>query len=104
MDYDGECACVNTTLERQKGHNLAADPRVSLLVVDPDDTGRYLLIRGTAELVQKNAIEHLDRLTRKYTRHPCFYGHIYPQEQVARETRVVCRLHPAKVTLDAIHH
>ena len=70
VDYDGECARVNTTLERQKGRNLLADPRVSLLVVDPDDTGRFIQIRGDVELVTEGAVEHLDALTRRYTRHP----------------------------------
>ncbi len=50
VDVDGEFAQVNTTLERQKGRNLLADPKVSLLIVDPDDTARYLQIRGEAEL------------------------------------------------------
>jgi len=49
-DYDGLVACVNTTLERRKGRNLMADPRVTLLLVDPANTGRYLQIRGDAEL------------------------------------------------------
>lgn len=102
-DYDGECACVNTTLERQKGRNLAADPRATLLLVDPDDTGRYLEMRGEVELVQEGALAHLDSLTRKYTSHPQFYGYVYPVEQAARETRVICRIHVRKITLDAIH-
>jgi len=104
VDWDGECACVNTTRERRKGRDMAADPRVSLLVVDPDDTGRYLLIRGRAELVEDGAVEHLDRVTRRYTRHPRYYGYVFPAEQAARETRIVCRIHPDRVTLDAIHH
>jgi PPOX class probable F420-dependent enzyme len=104
VDYDGECACVNTTRERRKGQDMAADPRVSLLVVDPEDTGRFLLIRGRAELVEEGAREQLDRLTRRYTRHPCFYGHVYPAEQAARETRISCRIHADRVSLDAIHH
>lgn len=102
-DYDGECACVNTTLERQKGRNLAVEPRATLLLVDPDDTSRYLEIRGEVELVREGALAHLDALTRKYTRHPQFYGYVYPVEQAARETRVLCRIHAAKITLDAIH-
>lgn len=102
-DYDGECACVNTTLERQKGRNLAADPRVTLLLVDPEDTGRYLELRGEVELVREGALAHLDALTRKYTRHPQFYGCVYPEAQAARETRVICRIHARKITLDAIH-
>ena len=102
-DFDGECACVNTTLGRQKGRNLAADPRATLLLVDPDDTGRYLELRGEVELVHEGALAHLDTLTRKYTRHPQFYGYVYPEAQAERETRVICRLHARKITLDAIH-
>jgi PPOX class probable F420-dependent enzyme len=103
VDHDGACACVNTTLERRKGRDLAADPRVSLLVVDPDDTSRFMQIRGLAELLTDGAEAHLDALTRRYTDHPAYYGYIYPVEQRTRETRVICRIHARRVTLDAIH-
>ena len=103
VDHDGECARVNTTLERHKGRNLLADPRLSLLIVDPDNTGRFLQIRGTAEFVERGAIEHLDALTREYTRHPRFYGFVYPVERQRRETRVICRIHARRISLDAIH-
>jgi PPOX class probable F420-dependent enzyme len=103
VDADGECARVNTTLERQKGRNMRADRKVSLLVVDPTDTARFIQIRGDAELVSDGAVEHLDTLTRKYTRHPCYYGHVYPLAQRARETRVIVRIHARRITLDAIH-
>jgi PPOX class probable F420-dependent enzyme len=103
VDLDDECAVVNTTLERQKGRNMLADPKVSLLVVDPENTSRYVQIRGDAEFVTDGALEHIDRITRKYTRHPAYYGYVYPVEQQARETRVICRIHPRRITLDAIH-
>jgi PPOX class probable F420-dependent enzyme len=103
VDHDGECARINTTLERQKGRNLLADPKVSLLMVDPHDTARFMQIRGDVELVEAGALEHLDRLTRKYTRHPRYYGFIYPIEQQGRETRVTCRIHARRISLDAIH-
>ena len=103
VDFDGTCARINTTLERQKGRNLLANPKVSLLVVDPGNTSRFIQIRGDVELVTDGAIDHLDALTRKYTQHPCYYGHIYPAEQRSRETRVICRVHARRVTLDAIH-
>ena len=103
VDYDGECARVNTTLERRSGRNLLANGRMSLLVVDPDDTGRYIQIRGEAELVRHGAIEHLDTLTRTYTIHPHFYGYVYPREQRERETRVTVRVHARRITTDAIH-
>lgn len=103
VDHDGECARVNTTLERQKGRNLLVNRKVSLLIVDPDNTSRFIQIRGDAELVTEGALDHLDALTRKYTPYRCFYGHIYPVEQRLRETRIICRIHARWVTLDAIH-
>ena len=102
-DEDGECACVNTSRERQKGRNMQANPNVSLLIVDPEDASRYIEIRGDAELIEADALDHLDQLTRAYTRHPRFYGYVYPIERQQRETRVICRIHARKITLDAIH-
>jgi PPOX class probable F420-dependent enzyme len=103
VDYDGVCPRVNTTLERQKGRDLEHDPRVSLLVVDPEITTRFIEIRGEAELLVDGAIEHLDALTRRYTSHPRFYGFVYPREQQAEETRVICLIRPRRIVLDAIH-
>ena len=45
-DVQDGAAAVNTTLKRQKGRNMAANPKVSLLVVDPGNTSRYIQIRG----------------------------------------------------------
>jgi PPOX class probable F420-dependent enzyme len=102
-DYDGECARVNTSRQRQKGRNMAADPRVSLLIVDPENTARYIEIRGVVEIREEDAVEHLDEITRQYTRHPQYYGYVFPAERQARETRIICRIHAAKINLDAIH-
>ena len=102
-DFDGECAQVNTSLERQKGRNMRSNPKVTLLIVDPQDTSRYMEIRGEAELVEEHALEHLDEITRQYTRHPHYYGYVFPLEKKGRETRVICRIHAKKITLDAIH-
>jgi PPOX class probable F420-dependent enzyme len=103
VDIDDDCALVNTTLERQKGRNMLADPKVSLLVVDPENTGRYIQIRGDAELIADGALDHLDRVTRAYTGHPAYYGYVYPAAQRALETRVICRVRARRITLDAIH-
>ncbi len=46
---------------------MQANPKVSLLIVDPENTGRFLQIRGEVELVEDGALEHLDAITRKYT-------------------------------------
>jgi len=102
-DTDGECARINTTAERQKGRNMRRDPRVTLLLIDPEDTTRFMEIRGEVELAEEGAVEHLDALTRRFTAHPQFYGYVYPRQQRARETRLIGRIRATRITLDAIH-
>lgn len=102
-DTDGECARINTTAERQKGRNMRRDSRVTLLLIDPEDTTRFMEIRGEVELAQEGAVEHLDALTRRFTAHPQFYGYVYPRQQRARETRLIGRIRATRITLDAIH-
>jgi hypothetical protein len=74
-----------------------------LAAVDPGNTSRFIQIRGDAELVTEGAREHLDALSRKYTGHSRYYGYVRPEAQRLRETRVICRIHPRRITLDAIH-
>lgn len=103
FDLDGNDVLVNTTRERAKGRNLERDPRATMLVVDPADASRWIEIRGDVDLLEDDALEHLDNLTRRYTRHPTYYGHIYPAERAERESRVVARIHPRRINVDAIH-
>ncbi|SRR6266487_604803 len=100
---DGNDVLVNTTRQRRKGRNLAADPRATVLAVDPDDSSRWIEIRGDVDLVDHGALEHLDRLTAEYTRHRHYYGSIYPVEQRRCENRVIARIHPRRINCDAIH-
>jgi PPOX class probable F420-dependent enzyme len=103
FELDGNDILINTTLERSKGRNLVRDPRATVLVVDPDDSNRWIEIRGDVDLETDGAIENLDRVTRRYTSHPRFYGFVYPKERRSAETRVVARIHPRRINVDAIH-
>jgi PPOX class probable F420-dependent enzyme len=100
---DGNDILVNTTLQRRKGRNLLADPRATLLIIDPADSGRWIEIRADVDLSTIDAEQQLDALTRTYTRHTHYYGQIYPLVQRNLETRVIARLHPRAVHCDAIH-
>jgi PPOX class probable F420-dependent enzyme len=97
---DGNDLLVNTSLERRKGRNLLADPRATLLVIDPAGT-RWVEIRADVELSTREAETQLDELTRRYTRYPSFYGHVYPVTRRATETRVIARLHPRKIQISS---
>lgn len=103
-DYDGEYVLINTTLERQKGRNMQQNPKVTLLVIDPNNSSRWMEVRGIVrELSTKGAEAHADKLTRRYCPNKkYFYRDIYPPEQKQKETRVIAKIEPIKVSLDAI--
>jgi PPOX class probable F420-dependent enzyme len=102
-DYDGVHILLNTTLERQKGRNMRANPKVALLVIDPNDGSRWIQVQGQVrEMTQAGAEAHADKLTRRYTHKQHFYGDIYAVEQKEKETRVIVKIEPVKVSLDAI--
>jgi PPOX class probable F420-dependent enzyme len=62
VDYDGTYVLINTTLERQKGRNMRANPKVTLLVIDPNDGSRWIEVRGNVVKIQReNAEAHADR-------------------------------------------
>ena len=102
-DYDGTHVLINTTLERQKGRNMRANPRVTLLVIDPQNGSRWIEVRGqVVEMTESGAEAHADKLAQLYDGKPHFYGDIYPVEQRQKETRVIVKIEPVKVSLDAI--
>ena len=88
VDVDQEGVSFNTAWPRAKPRHLAADPRVSLVVVDPGDELRWLAITGTATLVEEGANEQIDKLARKYRGHERYRSHR------AGETRVTVRISP----------
>ena len=104
VDYDGEDVLVNTTLERQKGRNMQANPKVTILVMDPKNSSRWIEVRGQVrEITPEGAEDHANKLTQRYCQNKHhFYGDIYPVEQKGKETRVIVRIQPLKVSLDAI--
>lgn len=104
VDYDGENVLINTTLERQKGRNMQVIPRVSVLVIDPNDSSRWVEVRGQViEMTRDGAVAHADKLTQRYCPgKQYFYRDIYPPEQKDKETRVIARIQPLKVSMDAI--
>ena len=66
-DFDGTHVRVNSALGRQKDRNMRRDPRVSMSILDPDNSYRYLEVRGqVVEITEENAQDHIDKLAKKY--------------------------------------
>lgn len=63
---DGEYVLVNTARGRRKEKNVRRNPKVGVSVLDPDDPYRYVSVRGTAELTEEGAVDHIDKLARQY--------------------------------------
>ncbi len=103
VDSDGANVLLNTTLERQKGHNMCTNPKVSILLIDPKDSSRWMQVQGrVVEMTTHGAETHADKLTQRYTKKKHFYGDIYPVQQKEKETRVIVSVEPIKISLDAI--
>jgi PPOX class probable F420-dependent enzyme len=103
VDSGGPFVLINTTLERQKGRNMQKNPKVALLVIDPQDGSRWIEVRGrVVEIQQEGAEAHADLLTQRYTGKQHFYGDICPVGQRQKETRVIVKIEPTRVSLDAI--
>jgi PPOX class probable F420-dependent enzyme len=56
----------NTAEGRAKHRYLVADPRISLLVIDPANTYKWVAISGRAEFVSEGADAQIDKLAKKY--------------------------------------
>ena len=91
VDVDDEGPSFNTAYGRVKPRNLARDPRLSLVVVDPSDPYRWVKLNGTGEFVDDGADDHIDRLSLKYTGNPV-YANRTPDEQ-----RVTVRVTPTRI-------
>ena len=104
VDYDGEHVLINTTLERQKGRNMQLNPKVTILVIDLNDSSRWIEVRGQViEMTRDGADAHANKLTQRYCPgKQYFYRDIYPPEQKEKETRIIARIQPVKVSMDAI--
>jgi PPOX class probable F420-dependent enzyme len=94
---DGDHVLLNTMHEFQKAKNLRARPRATVLVIAPGPDDRWIEVRGTVELEERGALEHLDELTRLYTGTAPYFGTAVPADLAAVEHPVRVRLIPAAV-------
>jgi PPOX class probable F420-dependent enzyme len=66
VDVDDGKVSFNTARGRAKSVHLEQDPRASLLVVDPNDSHKWVAVSGHAELTEEGADAQIDKLAKKY--------------------------------------
>ncbi|WEO96698.1 PPOX class F420-dependent oxidoreductase [Streptomyces sp. FXJ1.172] len=91
---DGDQILFSTTVDRRKKKNLDRDPRVSVVVQDPEMPYVYAEIRGTADVATQGAEDLIDELSLKYTGKK--YAEFNPAS-VDDADRVIVRITPEKV-------
>ena len=89
VDVDDDGPSFNTAWPRAKPRYLDVDPRVSLVVLDPQDPYRWIAITGTTTMTDDGANDQIDRLSKKYTGREKYANHR------EGETRVSVRISPS---------
>lgn len=87
FNADGEHILINTAEGRAKDRNMKARPKVAMTIQDPNNSYRYLGIRGEiASYTTEGADEHIDALSLKYRGTPYRFT---PGQQ-----RIIFRIQP----------
>lgn len=90
-DADDDRILVNTERGRRKERNVAANPRVSVSLLDPDDPYRYLSVTGeVTATTTEGAKEHIETLSKRYTGAAEYPGTIQTE-------RIILRIRPDEV-------
>ena len=92
-DLDGTYIRVNTAKGRVKDRNMRRNKKVAMTISDPENSYRYLAVRGeVAEITEQGADAHIDLLTKKY-----LGKEKYPYRQPG-EVRVLYKIRPEKIS------
>ena len=91
VDVEGDKVSFNTALGRAKPKHLKHDPRASVLMVDPNNSYKWVAVSGPAELTEEGADAQIDKLAKKY-----LGKDEYPWRN-PEETRVKVLIEPQKV-------
>ena len=83
---------VNSAKGRVKSRNMTEGAKVALSILDPDNSYRYIQVRGTvARVTEEGGDAHIDALAKKYLGKDS-----YPFRQ-AGEVRVIFEIEPTGV-------
>ena len=93
VDFDGKHLLVNSAKGRVKDRNMRRDPRVSLVLIDPDNPYRHLQVQGrVVEITEAGADQHIDKMAKKYLGQDK-----YPFGQPG-EVRVIYKIEPERAS------
>jgi len=83
---DGDAIVFSTLANRRKGRNLARDPKISVLLPNPDGPYEYVEVRGTAVVTPDPGGSLIDELSWKYN------GRGFTEPDEKSQQRVIVRV------------
>ncbi|MEK7311859.1 MAG: TIGR03618 family F420-dependent PPOX class oxidoreductase [Chloroflexota bacterium] len=95
VDYDGKHILINSARGRVKDKNMEQRRHVAIQIPDPDNSDRYIAIRGpVVEITEEGADEHLDKLAKRYLDKDTYP----PSMRFPDEVRCLYKIEPRHVT------
>lgn len=91
-DFDGTHVRLNTAEGRRKHLNMQERQHVTVLAVDPENSFRWMEVRGKLRNVSTDGADaHIDKLAKDYLGVDVYAGH------TPDETRIICYVEPERV-------
>ena len=93
VDTDGEHVIINSVQGYVKLRNIERDPRVAVVVSEPENPSRYFQVRGrVVDVTTDGAVDHIEMLAQKYLGTP------YPWYGGREQVRTIIVIKPEKVS------
>jgi PPOX class probable F420-dependent enzyme len=94
---EGDQVWINSAVGRRKDKNVRAQPKVTVLVIDPADAFHWVEVRG--EIVEfdesEAALDHINKLAGMYAGNDEYYS--FNPDSKGKEQRVIYKIQPSKV-------
>ena len=98
--WDGEHIYITSDAGTRKHRNIVANPKISILVLDPTNSQRYLSLGGVVEgIIASDVVEELDRQSLAFTGHAHYFGVHEPLENQATFDGVFFKIRPSRVVI-----
>ena len=88
---------INSAVGRRKDKNVRANPKVTVLAVDPQNSFNWVEIRGEVVAFDESdaALAHINKLSGIYAGNEDYYS--FNPEGRGKETRVIYKIKPTRV-------
>ena len=83
-DYEDGHVRINSPIDTKKAHNIKRNDKLSLLIIDPQNSGHWLEVQGHVGEIRdeaNGAREHINKLSEKYTGNPVYQSRGDANEQ-----------------------